>query len=165
MNPKEIVNMVMAGYKVAELSIEEFAKQIEDKIKKIFPKSLVQVSVQKSLGSPSILIQFALGKDRSEWANGIMMNDPLHHQIWIHDYEKSLPDKLKTDLSVGGNIILKENDESGFRSKSIKIGFRSAKGTPEKILRSIENYFKKAKSVIKEYKDRVRDPELIKDKV
>jgi hypothetical protein len=151
------------------VSAEDFVTQIEDVIKKIFPKSFVQVRYSTSLGHKSIFIQFALGKDKSEWANGIIQNDPLHHQIWIYGIKDdgTLMDKVKMEAHSGGRLILKENDESGFRSKVVKIGFRSMTGTPEKILKGIGNYFTKAKKVFKEYQDRLRDlPEdFPKDKV
>lgn len=58
------------------MKVSEFMSALESAIKKSFPKSLVRVQASKNLGS-SIGVVFALGKDKSEWANGIIHNDPL----------------------------------------------------------------------------------------
>ncbi len=61
----------------------DFASKIEDEIKKIFPKSYVQVDFSNRLGT-SIIISFALGKDKSEWAHGIIQNDPARMNLFIY---------------------------------------------------------------------------------
>jgi hypothetical protein len=153
-----------------EIKAEEYIKQIENTINSIFPNSFIQVQIDKRFGGRekgSIFIQFAIGKNSTEW-EGVIQNDVLHTQLWIHDcmdVNNILRDKIKLEMSIGNKIILKENDETGHYNKSIKIGFRGATGTPEQILKVIKNYFIKAKSVLKEYKDRVRYPELLKGKI
>lgn len=146
---------------------EEFAKKLEDSIKSIFPNSFVQVRYNTGLGSHSIFIRFAVGKDKSEWPNGIINNDPLHHHLWVYGVNKdgSLQDVMQTDISIGGSIILKGTDETGFRSPIVKIGFRKMKGSSDKIIQGLTKYFQKAKAVLKQYKDQVREDDFIGDKV
>ena len=58
----------------ATMTVDEFTKNLESTIKKIFPKSFVRARASTNLGS-SISLMFALGKDKSEWTNGIIEND------------------------------------------------------------------------------------------
>jgi hypothetical protein len=152
-----------------EIKAEEYIKQIENVIKSIFPNSFIQVQIDKRInGKDSIFIQFAIGKDSTEWDHGIIRNDVLHTQLWLHDcinLDGTMKNMFKLELSTGNTILLAENDETGYKTKIIKIGFRGVIGDPEKILKAIKNHFIKAKSVLKEYKDRVRSPELLKGKI
>jgi hypothetical protein len=151
---------------IEEIRAEDYIKKIENIIKAIFPNSFIKISINKWERSGSIFIHFALGKDKNEWNQGIIDNDPLHTKLRLYgsidSNTNNMKDKIKLEMVLGDSIILKEKDETGYRSKKVKIGFRTSIGTPEKILKSIQNYFIKAKNILKEYKDKIKDFELIK---
>jgi hypothetical protein len=115
-------------------------------MKKHFPKSFTQAYFNKSL-SPSITVRFTLGKDKNEWRNGIIQNDPLFHlwHVWNVHEDGTLAEKLKMEMSVGGNIQI--------RPDWPKIGWRNKTSKPELILKHFDNYFKKMKGMISKYKD------------
>ena len=77
----------------------DFASTLENKIRKIFPKSGVKVEYSTNLYA-SITVHFTLGKDRSEYQSGIVHNDPVHTMITI-DGDK------KDSLSILGDIVHK----------------------------------------------------------
>lgn len=154
----------------SEMSVDDFTKNLESAIKKVFPKSHVAARASTNLGS-SIHLQFALGKDKSEWQNGIIQNDPLFHS-WMIGWNafadgKFTKDKIVAELSTGGT--LKTNPEPGthYALGSKKIGWRKKTATPEKMIKGMQDYFKKVKKVAKENKDNMtqRDLELIGNKV
>lgn len=164
---KKDLNYLASVDSQAAVEVEDFVKRLENSIKSVFPDSFIQVQYRPSMGSRSILVRFALGKDKSEWANGIIQNDPLFHVMWIYGINEdgSLKDKMKMEAHSGGRLILKETDETGFRNKLVKLGFRSMTGVPDKIVKGVGNYLKKAKNIFKQYEDQLRDQGFPKDKV
>lgn len=75
-------NMLREMNEASQMKVDEFISKLTDSVKKIFPKSHVNIYSGTNLGS-SITFKFALGKDRSEWGNGIRENDPLYHIFHI----------------------------------------------------------------------------------
>jgi len=136
----------------------EMASDIQDTIQKIFPKSFVSARFQSNI-APGITLFFALGKDKNEWGNGIIHNDPMHHVIHIGTGEfganGEIPNKIKMDAGVGGKLYV-----DGFTR--IKLGWRLKNGTPEQIVKTLKDYFMKARKLYDENKDRVR--EEVRDK-
>jgi len=126
----------------AELSAEEFAEELQRMIKKHFPKGVISVKAQESLGRKmgeevkDILIRMTV-LPKEEWESGISMNDPFYTQIWVWDAE-GVRGPAKTELSVGGIFR--------FKGLKKKVPFRSAQGTQEKVLKSLEAFIIKAAS-------------------
>ncbi len=137
----------------------EMAEEIGKEIQKIFPKSAVLSRFSKNL-TTGITVYFTLGKDKSEYANGISHNDPMHMTIFIGTGEfgeqGEIPNKLQLDISHAGVLHL-----DNF-AKKIKFGWRNKKGSPEQIVKTIVDYFKKARKIYDENKDKV--PEVVRDK-
>src|SRR5512147_1857403 len=75
----------------------ELAEEIQKEIQKIFPKSGVSVKFTSNL-IPSISIMFTLGKDKTEYTNGIINNDPAFIKMNVYGQEKK-------NISDTGNII------------------------------------------------------------
>lgn len=155
---KQTSKLIAIGKEIlAQTEADALAADIEAAIKKSFPKSYVTSRFDNRLGS-SIGIRFALGKDKSEWSNGIIHNDPLH-TIMMVGFDQMTPegklgDKLTAEMSVGGSMWT--GDER------IKIGFRKKTGAPKQIAPYIGKYFEKAKKVYLENKDKLSD--LVKNK-
>lgn len=159
----ESSSIVLVEQGTGEQQAKDAALEIERNIRKVFPNSHVDVGLVQSLGDYSIDVEFALGKDSSEWDFAIMRNDPLLTQVTIEgdgdmgilNKDGTLATNFKTDLISGGKILSRENE--GFRSKSIKVGFRSTKGNLKKMIDSLNSYFVKLKKVAKDNKDQIRD--------
>ena len=116
--------------------LNKFMKKIEDGYKKIFLKSGIHVTNKQALGS-SISIGLTLGKDKSEYASGIIQNDPFFQHIWIKpDTNGELPEKM-TVTNQGGTMYVKsKNPYLAF--DRIKFGWRKKSGTPDVILKHID---------------------------
>lgn len=152
------------------MSVSEFIKNLENAVKKIFPKSFVKINASTNLGS-SIHMVFALGKDRSEWINGIIENDPLFHRFMIgwNSFQEDtfIKDKIVAELSVGGNLKILPDEGSHLAQGRIKIGWRKKTAPPDKIIQHFTNYFKKVKKTLIDNKDKLfaDDAELMKKKI
>lgn len=139
---------------------EKFTSDIEIIIRKYFPNSLVNVRYSGAKGriTESITISFGLGKDKSEWSNGIWHNDPMWSIYFIHGLEGShsltkegkLADKMQLTSSSAGNIMTKD-------FKIIKVGFRKKTGNAMVIVKHIDAYFKKMKQLAVINKDKIND--------
>jgi hypothetical protein len=150
-------------------TVDEFVKSLETEIKKIFPKSYIEVRASTNLGA-SISLRFALGKDKSEWQNGIIQNDPLFHAFMIgwNSFTEGhfIKDKIEAELSVGGGLKVDPAAGSHMAYDRVKIGWRKKTAPPDKMVKAIGDYFKKVKQVLMSNKDRItcRDMELLKNK-
>jgi hypothetical protein len=147
------------------MKVSEFISSLESAIKKSFPKSLVRVQASKNLGS-SIGVTFALGKDKSEWANGIIHNDPLHHVLMIgwNEFAEDafLKDKITLDKpNIGGSLKVLPEEGSYMAFGRVKLGFRKKTAPPEGIVKHLGNYFKKVKGILKDNIDRLTDEDRI----
>jgi hypothetical protein len=118
----------------------ELAERIALVIKRIFPNSYIESRYSTSL-CESIDVRFALGKNSSEWKNGIIQNDPAYTVIHIYPVEDG--------YQVVSNCI-------GFRNrttyKTDNLGWRDAKKpiTEEKVISVIKTYFEKLSGAIDE---------------
>ena len=144
----------------AEVSVTDFVSSVAKEIKKIFPKSFVQVTASR-LGS-GIIIRFAIGKDKSEWANGIIQNDPLHTIFFIDGFDKDSNTTDKMELSGERSDILSLHTVDGNR---IKIPFRKVKGNSIKMLAGVKKQFTKIKDVVKSNLNNLKDKDMIKGKL
>lgn len=156
--------------KEAPMTVDEFTKALEATIKKIFPKSFVRATASTNLGA-SIGLVFALGGGKNEWTNGIIENDPLFHRWmigWNSFTENAfIKDKIVAELSTGGSLKVDPEPGSHMAFGRVKIGWRKKTAPPDKMIKSMGDYFKKVKKVLKDNWDRVpeRDRELNKNKV
>lgn len=152
-------------------NVHDFVSKLEAAIRKVFPKSYVEVRASSNLGK-SIGVRFALGKDKSEWVNGIIQNDPLFSSWMVgwqsfDDEGNWTKDKIEAELSTGGTLKIIPEPGSHMAFSSAKIGWRKKTAPPDKIIQHFANYFKKAKKVLKDNKDKIpsEDMKLIGKKV
>jgi hypothetical protein len=134
----------------------ELAKEIEAAILKIFPLSFVSASYSTNLKS-SISIYFALGRDKSEWANGIVQNDPAYSifKVWGIGENSTLTDNLELKMLTGGNIYTLPPEGSHLAMGRHKVSFRKSKGNRDKILKGVNTYFKRLKDELKKVGDNI----------
>ena len=150
-----------------KMSVSEFISATEKAIRKSFPKSFLRIRSSKGLGT-SIDIAFTIGKDKSEWSMGIPENDPMLHKFmiaWNQFTDNTFTsEKILAEINQGGSLTVQPEEGSYMAFGSIKIGWRKKTATPDKIVKHFENYFKKAKKVLRDNKDKLdkRHYELIK---
>lgn len=146
----------------SQITVESFLKEMETAIKKSFPNSYININASTNLGS-SIHLTFALGKDRSEWENGIIENDVLFHRFMIgyNSFTEGtfIKDKIEAEAIVGGSLTV-EPPNSMYALGRVKTGWRKKTATPEKMVKAFENYFKKVKQVLKDNVKNMRPSDL-----
>lgn len=122
---------------------EFLAADIQAEIKTIFPKSYVNLRYNNRFGE-AISGIFTIGIDGSEYANGIIQNDPLF--TTFHLFVKP----SGYDLEWGsGNLTIKP--QSKYLAYShVKTGMRNKKGTAEQVKKAVVGYFAKLPNIIKE---------------
>lgn len=143
----------------------ELTRAIESAIRKHFPKSALRVGFSHNL-KPGISIMFAIAGGKDEVPNGIMQNDLSYTTafIWGTDKEGNLEPTLQFDPSQGGSIMVKPPEGSHLAFGSVKAGLRKKKGTPEQVLKHIDNYFAKLLKTLKANKDNLpaRQADMLK---
>jgi hypothetical protein len=74
-----------------------------------------------------------------------------------------IKDKIVAELSVGGGIKVDPEPGSHMAFGRVKIGWRKKTATPEKMIKGMQDYFKKMKKTLNDNRDRIpeRDMELI----
>lgn len=151
-------------------TVSEFMKQLEAAIRKYFPKSFVRIQSSKNLGS-SIFLSFAIGKDKSQWLNGIFENDPVASKFMIgfdsFADDKFIKDKILAEIISGGSLTIKPEPGSHLAFSRVKLGWRKKTATPDKIIKHFENYFKKMKKIVNDHKEDIPDDQynLIKKNI
>jgi hypothetical protein len=133
------------------ISAVDFMAKIDSTIKSIFPDSYIVVN-SRALGGDSIMIKFALGKDRSEWENEIIENDPIYNIYWMHDSIDKTTGNMKPTFAIESNMT--SISLKNFAGR-IKTGWMKKTGTPEKILEHIKKHFTKIKDLAKQNKDKL----------
>jgi hypothetical protein len=125
----------------------DLVTEIESTIKKICPDSYLSVKFSNSL-YPNITIVFAMGKDKTEWSNGIIHNDPCHTILSVDGMSKDgeFKDTLTTERILGGGVYDSEygSHKIPFRKKTVK------SEQYQKIIDVISDYFKKVKTTYNE---------------
>jgi hypothetical protein len=125
-------------------------EEIEDTFYEIFPNSVCVAKFETNLG-PAVSVGITLGKDKSEYPNNIINNDPLFTHFFIHNgvgRDGSLSDKLSVESSTANIGRLKP--DSPYMAQSSLRYFRKFSGSPEKIIIGFEKMFLKIHSLIEE---------------
>jgi len=138
---------------------DKLASDIESAITSIFPDSYVSVRYGNNI-APAITIAFALGKNRLEWSNGIIHNDPAHTLFLIYGMEKdgSIKKPLEPKYSMGGITVKSTNPYMVYGT--VKVPFRQTKGDANAMLKLIKTYFERLKKLLQENRDKMTDEHL-----
>ena len=133
------------GASIGSMTVEEFMQDIRDTYNNYFPRSTCQVKLVRSLGT-ALWIDCYLAKDASECENGIAGNDMFHISFWFpNDFEgltkdDLVPESLTMEISQKTIKTAPENRYMAFGSESLP--FRKVKGSSDKILKTLDRYFK-----------------------
>lgn len=147
-----------------ELKLEPVAEKIEKAIKKHFPKSYVKCYVQRVVGIPTVYIDFALFKEKY-WSHNIIRNDPAYFSTFINANE--VDGDLVFDINSGS--FLRLYIEEGNKRRDMKLvklrAFSSKSMNETKLIKTIENGFKKFKELIKEHEASIYKREEYPEKI
>lgn len=158
------------------MKLNELLEGIKNSYLKYFPNSLCKAKYSDNLYS-SIYVKCYIGKEKDEFANGIIQNDMLHVSFLIDNEGKQLPKELTLDSEIPNNLSL-ENKQKSFLTKpdseylvygSKSLAFRKTKGDGEKIIKTLDKFFSKLRDeLINELEnDNIhdKDVELLKRKL
>jgi hypothetical protein len=144
---------------------EDFAKEIQQTIKKHFPKSGVVARYDEGI-TRSITVRFTLQGDDSKHAGGISHNDPAHQliHIWFGDGRSrdlseqtdDIPEKF-TAVNDMASLLVKPSLGSHMAFESVKLPWRKKTGNKATILKHIGTYFGRVKKIVKDNFDRLPD--------
>jgi len=138
------------------MKTSEFKTKVTELYNKYFPKSLCAVKVSSDLYR-SMWIDCYLAKDRSEFPNGIDLNDMFNISFRIEAGEnKELSKACVKEDGVLPETILITNRSNSYAIKPpagsylcyyrTNIQFRKTTGSAEKVLETLEKFFTKMKS-------------------
>lgn len=150
------------------MTFGEFKTRLNELYHNVLPNSACTVQTG-ALGGDTFFVTFYLAADSKECPNGIAGNDLFH--IGFHIMENSdrygegskledssvLPENLVLDVNSAFITTTPDNKYMAYGSE--KLPFRKTKGTPEKILQTLEKYASKAKEVTGRLLDEGRIPE------
>ena len=132
----------------------EFSKKLEEVVTKHFPDSYVKFKFVNNLG-PVIQGRFTLFK---EYTNKIVQNDPAFYNFFIYgvDKEGKIAGNLELDGSAGSFSVKSKNPM--FAYERVKTGFRKKKGTPDAIIKHVDNFFGGLKQLVDEHWEEIPKP-------
>lgn len=90
------------------MKLNELLEGIKEVYGKYFPNSLCVVQYNDNLYS-SIWIKCCIGKEKDEFANGIVNNDILNISFLIDENENGLPKDLTLDSEIPNDLCLNKN--------------------------------------------------------
>lgn len=119
-------------------SADEFAKKIEDMMKKYFPNSTCGAQYQRGMGSNEMIsITFLIGQ-KSDWDNKISGNAPVKYGALVF----GLKDKKTTEnmelRTTNFPHVITQPENNMFAYSTIKVANRQVKGGEDRIFKSIE---------------------------
>jgi len=118
----------------AALDANAMAEELRRSIGSMFPDSYLESAFSTNI-HPGIMIRFAFGKDRSEWKNGIVQNDPGFLILSIDGFDKQ------------GNLSPKQQLRPLTNNSHRDLKLTGKTGTADQIVKHIVNYFKKLKDM------------------
>ncbi len=136
--------------------LSEFKNELKAIYSNFFDGSAITVNFYKSSIFKSVIIKAYLIKDQTEAINNITLNDMfrISFQITKNDIQKEFNKNDLTDnndLMLTNDLVIEcwdkyytikpDNKYMAYSSKSVS--FRKTSGSPQKILKTLENFFQK----------------------
>lgn len=114
----------------------DFAKAVEDVVKKQFPDSYVDVRPEGPLGSKDVYLTFAYKPTKEGWPHGIIENDMLFMRICFDGFDDSgeSSSKIKGEMFQGGSAKVNGSPKKTFRWINNSMA-------PESMLKKLDKYF------------------------
>lgn len=142
-----------------EFNQEQFESQLETAFKEQFPNGVFSIKLDKGFGSAHFVIRFTM-LSKEDWPNKIWQNDPINTIIFV---ETPSDDMFEAVLVSGGRLSVNPPAGSFMAMDLIKIPFRKTKGSPEKIVKYLADYFKKIKQTVIDNQDNIYGRKNIPD--
>ena len=136
--------------------IKDFLEAVTEKYKIYFNECICDARLVRCLGK-TIFIDCYLAKDKTEFQNNIVQNDPMKvtfaitvpDDITVDDY---LPDVITIESYQRCYTTKPENKYLCYDLK--KVPFRKTTGDPDKILKTLDKFFAKLyDSMVDDYKN------------
>ena len=107
---------------------------------KYFPNSYIDGGFKNNL-YPSIVMRIALGKDKTEFLNGIIQNDPIFTSILVDGMNDNGVIGEKITLDGGGLGVSVKSSVPHLAYETVKIPLRKTTGSPDRILSTLDRAF------------------------
>ena len=131
-----------------EGSAEDFAKQIDDLLKKHFPRSKTWAKFSRNI-SESIYIRLAIGQ-KSDWSGGIIDNAPVEYGAIVFGIKDGkTTERMSLESSRGASVTIKPPEGSHYAFGRVKVPTRKITGNESKILKAVEKVLINLKSATK----------------
>jgi len=155
LNLNEKFSQVLRESNLEDTPAGKFAAELKQIVLKHFPHSFAYARFDVGL-TPSIFVTFALGKDKTEWINTYLENDPAKHKFSIFGMTKEgfTTDKMTMDCIMGGSIQVLPAAGSHYAYDSVKVGWRKKTGDDAALKKHFDAYMVKLKKLIKDNADR-----------
>ena len=142
----------------SSMTIEEFITRVKEIYAKYFPNSECVARNLKTLGMEYIRIGWFLSADASECSHNIRTNDLLHvdftidledntesgklYEMWTYDNSAKntgyMPNFITLDIN--DKVVFCKAKRQYMAYDYINLPYRKTKGTPEKILTTLDRY-------------------------
>lgn len=132
---------------------QQLAQALEQAIRKYFPRSALDLRVEQNNFDPrrssDVWLTFAVAGSKAEAPGGYYENDLSYTKAVIHglDADGNIAGPLSFEPRQGGSIAT--------TPAWIKVGLKKKTGTPEQIVRHVEQYFAKLLATIKANADKI----------
>jgi len=134
------------------MKVNEFLNKIVESYNKEFPNSKIIAQLHNSRGK-SIYIKCMLAGSKEELSNGYIYNDMFSIVFWGHN----LPNDITLESEIPENLILECSEKSYVTVPNDvymcygrrKLNYRKTTES-EKIIKSLDNFFKKLKIQLNE---------------
>lgn len=132
---------------------DELRNQIIDAYHSVLPNCGCSVS-KGALGKDTFFVTFYLAGDKSEFPNGIALNDLFNISFYVKpdsrdvnlDIDAKLPETLTMEVNTNTITTTPTNQYMAYGSERVPL--RKISGTPEKIVQTITKYAEKTKDVL-----------------
>lgn len=161
----DISSIVLLNEAVVEDQEEGQSQGLESKLKDVFKQEFPYGELlikNASLGRDTRFISITL-LSRDDWPQRIIQNDPMHTMFSLTNIGN---DQLELALVTGGSISLVPPPEHArfYAMAPFKVPFRKTKGNEDKIVSTLQAYFKKMHQAVVSNEDKIYGRQKIDDK-
>ena len=121
---------------------------LEEMHKEFFPNGACKVVLRHDSINFYTMIQ-----NKTQWANGIELNDPMRSYFSITPIEG---DKFEVELIGSDRLLIKPAPGSYLMFDSVPCKFRKSKGNAAAVLKKIRTWQEKRLALVTEYQDRIK---------
>lgn len=141
-------------------NFEDLQNKLQSAYKELFPYGEI-IFRKQSLGGKGFIITLTM-LSKEDWPNKIIQNDPIFTNIFINEIGN---DQLEAELTHGGRLMLQpEEHQRMYAMVPFKVPFRKTKGSEDKILKTLNQYFMKMRQAVDNNAEKIYGRDRIDDK-